>query len=294
MYEEILPLLKCPKCGLKLELVESILVANEITYGKLKCSCDELWEVRDGVLDFRVEEQESVNRWSELTKEMTFEELDKMILNKTPQNQQELTDKAIKDIINYINDMNPEFAVDIATGRGMLLNELTKNIKKEFHLICIDLSYVVLRADRLKIQKFNPKIKVSFISCDGTNLPFSSEMFDLVLSFLGISNMGSLIPKALKEAYRVLKPNYELLNSTITIKENSEGFRILKEYFSKDNIENFERFLLLNEVESFHNKAGFKKAKYKMIGEDFGQKNELDLLPYEREWFSIGNVYAKK
>ena len=31
-----------------------------------------------------------------------------------------------------------------------------------------------------------------------------------------------------------------------------------------------------------------------MIGVSIGEKNELDLLPYEGEWFSIGNVYAKK
>lgn len=294
MYEEIIPLLKCPNCDTPLHLIDSALKNGEIIEGKLKCNCDEIWEVRDGILDFRVEEQESVNRWSELTKDMSFEELDEMILSKTPQNQQELTLKTIEDIINYLNGNKPDFAVDIATGRGMLLNELVKKVKHEFHLVCTDLSYVVLKADREKIQKNNPKIQVSFVSCDATKLPFLDNSYDLVLSFIGISNMGNLIPKALKETFRVLKRNCKLLNGTIIIEENSEGYKVLKDFFGEQGSEGFEKFLLANEVGKFHKDAGFKEAEFKMIGESIGEKNELDLLPYEGEWFSIGNVYAKK
>ena len=294
MYEEIIPLLKCPNCDTPLHLIDSALKNGEIIEGKLKCNCDEIWEIRDGVLDFRVEEQKSMNRWSELTKDMSFEELDEMILSKTPQNQQELTLKTIEDIISYLNVNKPDFAVDIATGRGMLLNELVKELKHEFHLVCADLSYVVLKADREKIQKNNPKIKVSFVSCDATNLPFLDKSYDLVLSFMGISNMGNLIPKALKETFRVLKRNCKLLNGIIIIEENSEGYKVLKEFFGEQGSEGFEKFLLGNKVGKFHKDAGFKEAEFKMIGESIGEKNELDLLPFEGEWFSIGNVYARK
>lgn len=294
MYEEIIQLLKCPNCGTPLHLIDSALKNGEIIEGKLKSNCDEIWEIRDGVLDFRVEEQENVNRWSELTKDMSFEELDEMILSKTPQNQQELTLKTIEDIINYLNINKPDFTVDIATGRGMLLNELVKELKHEFHLVCVDLSYVVLKADREKIQKYNPKIKVSFVSCDATNLPFLDNSYDLVLSFMGISNMRNLIPKALKETFRVLKQNCNFLNGTIIIEEDSEGYKVLKEFFGEQGSEGSERFLLANEVRKFHKDAGFKKAEFKMIGESIGEKNELDLLPFEGEWFGIGNVYAKK
>ena len=82
MYQEIVPLLKCPNCNKPLHLVDPVLEAGEIVQGNLKFSCEETWEIREGILDFRVEEQESVNRWSELTKVITFEELDEMILSK--------------------------------------------------------------------------------------------------------------------------------------------------------------------------------------------------------------------
>ena len=106
--------------------------------------------------------------------------------------------------------------------------------------------------------------------------------------------MGNLIPKALKETFRVLKRNCNLLNGTIIIEENSEGYKVLKDFFGEQGSEGFEKFLLANEVEKFHKDAGFKEAEFKMIGESIGEKNELDLLPYEGEWFSIGNVYSKK
>ena len=80
----------------------------------------------------------------------------------------------------------------------------------------------------------------------------------------------------------------------ILVKEDSEGYKALKDFFSEQNIEGFEKFLLENQVEKFHFNAGFKEARFKLIGESIGEKNELDLLPYEGEWFSIGNVYSKK
>ncbi len=294
MYREIISLLKCPNCDESLHLVDSLIVNGEIVDGGLKCRCVEQWEIRDGVLDFRVEEQESINRWSELTKDMSFEELDEMILSKTPQNQQELTKKTIEEIINYLNLNKPEVVIDIATGRVMLLNELAKKLKYDSQLVCMDLSYVVLKADRKKIQKYNPKIKVSFVSCDATNLPFQNNSYDLALSFMGISNMRELIPKALKESHRILKHNHNFLNSTIIIEENSKGYKKLGEFFSDKVLEGFDKFYLASELVKFHKEAGFKEAVFKMIDESVGQKNELDLLPFEGEWFGIGNVYAKK
>ena len=59
-------------------------------------------------------------------------------------------------------------------------------------------------------------------------------------------------------------------------------------------MEGFDKFYLASELVKFHKEAGFKEAVFKMIDESVGQKNELDLLPFEGEWFGIGNVYAKK
>ncbi len=38
MYQEIVPLLKCPNCNKPLHLVDSVLEAGEIVQGNLKCS----------------------------------------------------------------------------------------------------------------------------------------------------------------------------------------------------------------------------------------------------------------
>lgn len=294
MYKEIIPLLQCPVCNNGLNLKHSIVKNDEIIQGDLQCKCKELWEIQDGVLNFRVEEQESVNQWSELTEDMTFEELEKMILEKTPDNQKELSQKAIEDIIFFINAGDPQVVIDIATGRGTLLTKLVKGLQKEIHLICIDLSFVVLKADRLKIQEINPNIKISFISCDCINLPIKDTSLDLAISFMGISNMRSSIPSALNEVNRILKPNHQFLNSSLIIKETSKGFNALKDYYRKNNIYEIEKFFLLDYLKDFHTNAGFTEVEFKKIGESLGQKNELDFLPFEGDWFSIGNIYARK
>ncbi|MFW9876618.1 MAG: class I SAM-dependent methyltransferase [Candidatus Thorarchaeota archaeon] len=294
MYQEIIHSLKCPHCQKGLSLTQPTFENKEVYTGYLHCDCNQVWEIKEGILDFRVEEQANVNRWSEITKNMSFEELDEMILKETPKNQRELLDKAINDIIRFINESKPMVILDIATGRGMLLNELAKRINIELNLICTDLSYVVLNADRLKIQKCNPKIKISYISCDATRLPIVDNSIGLVLSFFGIANMASLIKKGLLEAKRVLKNDHYFLNSSVVIKEESKGYSILKDYYLNNKSEGAEIFTLHEKIMKEYQDIGFKDLKFKLLGESIGQKNELDLIPFEGEWFGIGNIYAKK
>ncbi len=295
MYEKILPLLICPNCGNKLKLESQIIEKGEIITGELKCNCGKIWKIRSGVIDFEVEEQEKINRWSELTKEMSFEELDEMILSQTPKNQIELINRAKDEIIRYINEKQLKVILDIATGRGLMLNKLIQHVNDgEIHLICTDLSFTVLEADRLKIMKYHPKIKVSFISCDATNLPIIEKGIDLVISLLGITNMEDKIIDGLEEAYRVLKKNENFLNCTLVIKEDSKGYSILKNYFKEKGFKDIAQFFLKNEVINFHSDGGFNQVEFKSVGESIGKKNELDLLPFEGEWFEIGIVIAQK
>jgi len=295
MYEDIIPLLRCPICKKSLKLKAQEIKNHEVITGELLCSCPKAWKIRDSVLDFEVEEQEMVNRWSELTKDKTFEELDEIILSQTPKNQIDLLNKAKDFIVQNIDEKKPKFVLDIATGRGSLLNRLVQDLVDEsMNLICTDLSFTVLKADREKILKLNPKIKVNFISCDATNLPINDNGIDLVVSFLGIANMEEKTLDGLKEAYRILKRENELLNCILFIKKDTEGYNTLKAYYNSKGFHQIESFLLKNEAMKVHSDVGFEQAEFINIGESFGEKNDLDLLPFEGEWFQIGIVRALK
>jgi ubiquinone/menaquinone biosynthesis C-methylase UbiE len=267
---------------------------EEIISGSLKCECGKSWRIKNGVLDFETEEQEQSNRWVEIFKDKSIEEFNQMVREKTPKNQRTFTDGSIEYIIEFVNKSKPKFMVDIATGRGMLLEKLVENIDESIHLICTDLSFYILNLDRSAILKLNPKLKVSYIACDASNLPFKNNCFDLVVSLFGIANMAGLLMKGIKESLRILKSDRKLLNCVINTKKNSTSIRIVKEYYSAKGIHDLGQFLIKEEALKFHKKAGFNNIEYVLIGEDIAEKNELDLVPVENDWFSVGLIQAKK
>jgi len=219
-----------------------------------------------------------------------------MILGKTPKNQLELSNKATEYIINFINTHKPKTIVDIATGRGILLLEIVKKVKENLQLICTDLSFTILKADRIKIRKYNPQIKVNFIACDANNLPINNDQIDLIVSFFGIANMADNIEQGIRETLRVLKSNRFFLNCSMLVKSNSESFKLVKKYYKEQGSEKPANFLLESKFQDFFIRSGYigEKIKLSLIGESIAKKNELDMVPAEGDWFGIAILSAKK
>ncbi|WP_346916753.1 class I SAM-dependent methyltransferase [Clostridium sp.] len=287
MYKEILNLLKCPKCNWELSLTVEKEENSEIIEGKLSCKGGHDWPIKEGVINFGSVEQELANNWTESYEQYDDEEIDKKLLEGVPQNFRIISDKAKKFIIDSINNKENEFILDIATGRGALFKEMVKHLKTESQIICTDLSFVVLKYDRLYAKKINPEAKVNYIACDATNLPFKDNTIDTAVSFFGISNMLDLTADGIKEAKRVLKMGQSLLNSIVIIKEDSEGFKILKEFCKENKIRGAEEFTLKTGIEKAHTEAIFKRTDILTIGESIGEKCDFDLIPFEGEWFAI-------
>lgn len=288
MYKEILNLLKCPECNGELSLTIEKEENIEIIEGKLSCKDGHHWIISEGIINFGSLEQEFANNWTEAYEEYGDDDaMDKKLSEGTPQNQIILGNKTKKFIINSINSRESEFILEIATGRGALFREMVKELKGESQLICTDLSFIVLKHDRLRAKKINPEIKVNYIACDATNLPFKDNTIDTAVSFFGIANMLDLAGKGIKEAKRVLKVGQSLIDSYIIIKENSKGFEALKEFCKENNAIGAEDFTIAAGVENAYNEAKFDRINITTIGESIGEKNEFDLLPFEGEWFGM-------
>jgi ubiquinone/menaquinone biosynthesis C-methylase UbiE/uncharacterized protein YbaR (Trm112 family) len=287
MYKEILNLLKCPKCNGELSLTIEKEENSEIVEGKLSCKDGHEWAIREGVINFGSVEQELANNWAEAYEQYDEDEMDKKISEGNPQNLVIIIDKAKKLIIDRINNKENEFILDIATGRGALFTEMVKRLKVESQIICTDLSFVVLKYDRLRAKKINPEIKVNYIACDATNLPFKDNTIDTAMSFFGIANMLDLAADGIKEAKRVLKVGQPLLDSYIIIKEDSEGFKMLKEFCKEKKIIGAEEFTLKAGIEKAYIQANFDRINMVTVGESIGEKSDLDLLPFEGEWFAV-------
>lgn len=286
MYKEILDLLRCPKCHSALKLTIDKQENGEIIEGKLECCSDHHWLIKDGVINFGSEEQQFANNWTESYKETDYESLDKEILSRTPQNLIRINNKAKKYIIDSVNNSDSRYVLDIATGRGMLFTEMAAYLKVTSKIICTDLSFEVLKYDRLKAKKINPGLQANYIACDATNLPFNDNTVDTTVSFYGIANMATATADGINEAYRVLKSNHNLLNTVNIIKKDSEGFKAASSFCKENNMSGAENFYLEPVIEKAHISAGFSKTDMITIEESLGEKNELDLLPYEGEWFA--------
>lgn len=294
MYKDLSDILICPECKGKFKLSINKEENGEVIDGKLCCDKNHNWAIKEGVINFGSKEQELSNNWEEMYKQGDYEEIDKKILDSTPENMISINEMTKEFIINRINNRENKVILDVATGRGMLLTELAKKITIDAQVICADLSFEVLKYDRLKVKKINPNIKVNYIACDATNLPIKESSIDLAVSFHGIANMLDKIPLGVSEAKRVLKEEKSLLNCGINIRENSQGYKAIKEWFNSQEIYKSDKIFTNLGFKNVHEAANFKNVELITIAEDIGQKCDTDLIPYEGEWFSVVVAECKK
>ncbi len=106
--------------------------------------------------------------------------------------------------------------LDCATGTGDQILALIDHIDTA---IGIDLSTEMLSCAQRKIDQRKLGETVSFQVASGMALPFSAHHFDCVTISFGIRNMSD-VPLALREAYRVLKPQGRLLILEGSLPEN--------------------------------------------------------------------------
>lgn len=100
--------------------------------------------------------------------------------------------------------------LDVAGGTGDVAFEFLQYAKgkgdsKSSVIICdINENMMKVGMERANQQKMDPN-RLDWVHGDGLNLPFEDNTFDAYTVAFGIRNMVNL-PKAIDEAYRVLKP----------------------------------------------------------------------------------------
>jgi len=247
----------------------------------------------DGVLDFGYEEQKDGSEWSRELRSKSIEELDQEVKERTPDNQLELQEKTCQFIAQQVRRIEPELILDVATGRGMLLEKLAPITESSSQLVCVDLSPAVLKEVRKKTKNTNPRAKINYIACNAAALPFNDNCFDMAVSFFGVANMGASIVEGISEARRVLKPDGSFLNASLIIEQGSESYRLLGEYYG-ERAGRLIDFVLSSGFRESHKLAGFLDVRLEIIGESVAQKNKYDLLPVEGDWFASGVAVAQQ
>ena len=294
MYLDLLEIVKCPKCNGNFKINNITKEEdNEILDGEIFCNCGEKYSIKDGVLDFNSKEQESMNQWSESYKELNYNELDKKIEENTDVIISDLNNKLKKYIIDDLNCSMPEVVLDIASGRGMLARYMAANINYNPTIILTDLSFEVLKYDRIKLKNINSSLKVNFIACDCLNLPLKDKTIDRCVSFFGICNMIGIQLEGIKECKRVLKQSGKLINSTIIEEDNENIKSKINDALKLCDLDSIGEMVFEKDVYNIHKNGGFDNVKLVTIGEGICNENKFDLIPLINEWYAVIAIEAK-
>ncbi len=100
--------------------------------------------------------------------------------------------------------------LDLAGGTGDLTKELCKKVGAQGHIVLGDINNAMLKKGQERLLNNGTTKKVSFAQANAESIPFSDNTFDRIIIGFGLRNVTNK-DKALKEMYRVLKPNSRMV-----------------------------------------------------------------------------------
>jgi ubiquinone/menaquinone biosynthesis C-methylase UbiE len=157
--------------------------------------------------------------------------------------------------------------LDVGFGAGFPLLELAQRLGKSSTIYGIDPWKAAHERTHLKMDLLNIKNVILFEG-DASNMPFEDEKFDLIISNLGINNFEDP-RKAIKECYRVAKPEAQIALTTNPKGHMEEFYTIFEETLKEFSLNELEEIFLshLNHrltpkiIQSYLNETGFKVTK---------------------------------
>lgn len=292
MYTNIMSILRCPLCGTRFDLVESQTENEEVIEGKIVCKKGHVFSVHEGILDLNSQEQEGLNSWNEYYQEESYYDLDRELDAHDTQTQRKNKQAFLAGIVEEAKKLVNGYLLDVASGRGLLLRELLKNVDASVSIIATDLSFQVLKYDRIKLKESAPRVRVNYIACDATKLPLQNNSIDMVCTFVGFVNMMDLMEDGIKDAARVLKSGAPLINSAVYMDENAAGAQRAAEFLKDNGMAGAEKMFIRRELLAIHRKY-FKIVHEKIVYEGIAENAEADLIPCEGEWFANAVIIAQ-
>ena len=160
-----------------------------------------------------------------------------------------------KKFINWLNPQKNTTLIDVASGTGDVAKLFLEKIEYKGYVYCVDESMEMLNLNKKKFKEIS---KIKYFCNNAEKLPFKSNYFDYYTISFGLRNVEN-INKALREAYRVLKPGGRFLCLEFSKVKNKILNKIYKNYsrsipivgkFIVGKSEPYE--YLINSIENFH------------------------------------------
>ena len=170
-----------------------------------------------------------------------------------------------KKFINWLNPQKNTTLIDVASGTGDIAKLFLEKIEYKGFVYCVDENMEMLNLNKKKFKEIS---KIKYFCNNAEKIQFKSNYFDYYTISFGLRNVEN-INKALKEAYRVLKPGGRFLCLEFSKVKNKTLNKIYKNYsksipivgkFIVGKSEPYE--YLINSIENFHSQDSlFDKIK---------------------------------
>lgn len=280
MFADVLPLLRCLKCGseLALDQVREHGASEEVVNGTVSCGRGHTTLVEEGVLAFSTEDAPS-DPWSRSYKNW------EVYLNA---NRSWISGREVEvgPILDCIPTPATNPMLDICTGQGGLLFNLLKRGIVASVMISLDMSLHVQRYNRRYMNEFIGLHPVTYIACDAATLPFKESVVGCVTSF-GIGNMLNKMPAGLSEAARVLRRGGLMAFTHSYVGEDSKGWRTLKQVLEEMGGSDVGYMGLEREFVALMDRSGFREYDISIVREVVGHPDSDPeagpILPYPNE-----------
>ena len=180
-------------------------------------------------------------------------------------------------LIDWINPQLNQNLIDVASGTGDIAKLFSKKNNNSTQITCVEPNDEMYFAGKSNLENFK---NIKWHKAKAEKLPFKNDTYDFYTISYGIRNVSD-INKALKEAYRVLKPggrfmclefskiDNELLN--FLYKNYSKAIPVLGKYIVGSS-KPYD--YLINSIDAFYNqkqllelitKNGFTNVEYRNL-----------------------------
>ena len=182
-----------------------------------------------------------------------------------------------KNLLNMMNPTSNSKLADVACGTGDIAKLFLNNFSKENSVTCVDPNKNMIKKGKQKLKNFK---NIDWIIASAEKLPLKNNSYDYYTISFGIRNTKNLT-KALKEAYRILKPGGRFFCLEFSKIQNQNLDFLYKKYSKlipslgkiilgkkepyKYLIKSIESFVNQDELINLMIKNGFKKCEYRNL-----------------------------